>query len=93
YLTNAAGATADFLSQHRHTPALISASAAAVLWLGYFGFYALHEGSTAWSAELWSGSVFLASLLAGIIGLLVTEFTTSPNPLPAVGATSEASHD
>jgi hypothetical protein len=89
----AAGATADFLSQHRHSPALISAAAAAVLWLGYFGFYTLHEGSTAWSAELWSGSVFLASLLAGMVGLLVTDFSTSTRPLPVAETTAEASHD
>lgn len=47
-----------------------------MLWLGYFAFFTLHEGSVAWSAEVWAGSVFLGALLATAVGLLVT-------PLPA----------
>jgi len=73
----AAGATADLLARRRVPGILVCAASAAVLWLGYFAVYALDEGSVAWSAELWAGTVFLGALLAGGIGLLVT-------PLPAV---------
>ncbi|MFV1990129.1 MAG: hypothetical protein ACC652_05265 [Acidimicrobiales bacterium] len=89
----AAGAVADFLSQHRHTPALVAASSAAVLWLGYFAFYALHEGSTAWSAELWVGSVFLGSLLAGLVGLLVTPLPRSRDLVGLADSTGRLAHD
>ncbi len=72
----AAGVTADLMASRAVPAAAVCAAAVAVLWLGYFAFYALDEGSVAWSAEVWAGSVFLGALLAAAVGLLVT-------PLPA----------
>lgn len=72
----AAGITADVMGRRGVPAAAVCGAAVAVLWLGYFAFYALNEGSVAWSAEVWAGSVFLGALLAAAVGLLVT-------PLPA----------
>ena len=72
----AAGLTADAMSQRGVPAAAVCGAAIAVLWLGYFALYAMDEGSVAWSAEVWAGSVFLGALLAAAVGLLVT-------PLPA----------
>ena len=74
----AAGVTADALARRGFPAAAVCGGAAAVLWLGYFAFYALDEGSVAWSAELWAGTTFLGALLAAAVGLLVT-----PLPGPA----------
>lgn len=68
----AAGITGDVMARRGAPAAATCGAAVAVLWLGYFGFYALDEGSVAWSAELWAGSVFLGALLAAAVGLLVT---------------------
>lgn len=76
-----AGITADATAR-RLPAAAVCGAAIAVLWLGYFAFYALNEGSVAWSAEVWGGSVFLGALLAAAVGLLVT-------PLPAPAPTEE----
>jgi len=66
----AAGATADLLVRRGLPAAGVCAAGAAILWLAYFALYALDEGSVAWTAELWTGAIFLASLVAGGIGLL-----------------------
>lgn len=71
-----AGMTADLLARRGLPVAAVCGAAAAALWLGYFGVYALDEGSVTWSAELWAGTTFLGALLAAAVGLLVT-------PLPA----------
>lgn len=80
----AAGATGDLLAHRRLPPAGVCGAAVAVLWLAYFGLYALDEGPVAWAAELWAGSAFLGALLAVGIGLLVTPLpATSPWPAEA----------
>ena len=68
----AAGVTADAMTRRRLPAAAVCGAALAVLWLGYFAFYGVDEGSVAWSAEVWAGSVFLGALLAAAVGLLVT---------------------
>lgn len=73
----AAGITADLMARRRVPAAAVCGAAVAVQWLGYFALYALHEGSVAWSAELWAGTTFLGALLAAAVGLLVT-----PLPVP-----------
>lgn len=74
----AAGVTADALARRGAPAVAVCGPSVAVLWLGYFAVYALDEGSVAWSAEVWGGSVFLGALLAAVVGLLVT-----PLPAPA----------
>ena len=73
-----AGAVGDLFVRRRLPAAVVSGGAVEALWLSYFAVYALDEGSIAWVAELWAGSVFLGALLATGIGLLVT-------PLPQPG--------
>ena len=72
----AAGITADAMARRGVPAALVCGAGIAVLWLGYFALYALDEGSVAWSAEVWAGSVFLGALLATAVGLLVTPLPT-----------------
>lgn len=72
----AGGITADVMTRRAAPAAAVCGAAVAVLWLGYFAAYALHEGSVAWSAELWAGTVFLGALLATAIGVLVTSLPT-----------------
>lgn len=72
-----AGAVGDALVRRQASAAVVCAASVAVLWLSYFGLYAVDAGSVAWSAELWAGSVLLAALLAAGVGILVT-------PLPPV---------
>lgn len=74
----AAGVAADALARRGLPPAAVCGAAAAVLWLGYFAFYALEEGSVAWSAEVWAGTTFLGALLAAAVGLLVTPLPAAP---------------
>ena len=81
----AAGTTADLLASRAVPAAAVCGAAIAVLWLAYFAFYALDEGSVAWSAEVWAGTTFLGALLATAVGLLVT-------PLPASVGRASASH-
>lgn len=64
----AAGAAGDLVVA-RHQPRLAGVSVTLVMWLGYFALYQLTVGSVAWSAELWSGTVLLAGLVAGATGL------------------------
>jgi len=65
----AAGAVADVL---RERPAwLLAAAATTTLWLGYFAVYWMMETRVAWTAELWTGTVTLSALLAGLIGAAV----------------------
>lgn len=75
----AAGLAADLAVRRGWVAAATCAAAAASLWLGYFAFYALSEGSVAWSAEVWTGTLFLATLIAGAIGLLVTPLGSVPD--------------
>jgi len=71
----AAGVVMDRL---RHRPAWIAVPAGTtVLWLGYFGIYAVVEGGVAWSAELWSGTVVLSAVLAGAIAAVASVGTPS----------------
>ena len=66
----ACGALADWLLERRFALPIVCGATAALLWLGYFAAYAIEEGAVAWSAELWSGSVFLATLLSTGIGFI-----------------------
>lgn len=67
----AAGIVGDVSARRRLPAVAVCAGAVTALWLAYFGSYAVEEGSVAWAAELWVGSVFLAGLLAAAVGLLV----------------------
>ena len=79
----AAGVTADGVSRRGWPAALVCGAATGVLWLGYFAFYAVDEGSVTWTAEVWSGTAFLGSLLGGAAGLLATPLPfRSRDPLP-----------
>jgi hypothetical protein len=71
----ACGALADGLLLRRFALPVVCGATAALLWLGYFAAYAIEEGAVAWSAEVWSGSVFLATLLAAGVG-----FLAAPSP-------------
>lgn len=84
---SAAGVAADLLARRRMPPAVVTATAVAVLWLTYFGAHAIHAGAVAWSAELWTGTVFLGALLAGAVGLLATPM---PGPEPHIKAESRS---
>lgn len=64
----AAGAAGDLVVAG-HQPRLAGVSVTLVMWLGYFALYQLTVGSVAWSAELWSGTVLLAGLVAGATSL------------------------
>ena len=64
----AAGLAADLTN--RRWRVATGAAAAAVLWTGYFAVYEVAEGGVEWAAELWSGTVFLAALIAGGVGLV-----------------------
>ena len=72
-----AGVAADLLARRGVPAAVVCGSAIAVLWLSYFALYAVDEGAVAWSAEVWTGSVFLGALLAAAVGLLVTPLRAS----------------
>ena len=50
-------------------PSAAAAAAAAALWTTYFAVYQVAEGGVAWAAELWTGTVFLAALVAAGVGL------------------------
>lgn len=69
------GMAADWLLDRGAPLALACAGSVAVLWLGYFAAYALEEGAVVWSAEVWTGTAFLGTLLAAGVGFLV-----SPSP-------------
>ena len=74
----AAGVTGDLLA--RRGPQWVTAAAvAAVLWLTYFALSALAEGGVAWTAELWTGVVVLAALLAGAMGLVAARTPLPPD--------------
>jgi len=73
----AAGAAGD-LAVARRQPRLAGLAVSVVMWLGYFALYEITVGSVAWSAELWSGTVFLAGLVAAAAGL-----ATSPTAMTA----------
>jgi len=64
----AAGVAADAVATR--WPAATGAAGVTVLWTAYFGIYQVAEGGVGWTAELWTGSVFLSALLASAIGLL-----------------------
>ena len=78
----AAGVTGDLLAA-RVPRWMTAAAVAAVLWLTYFGLYAVAEGGVEWTAELWTGVVVLAALLAGAMGLVAAP-TLSPAGLAAI---------
>lgn len=79
----AAGITADALAR-RAPPWLTGGAAIAVLWLGYFALYNLGAGTVAWSAEVWTGSVFLSTLVAiGLSLLVVAQPAPAPSRSPA----------
>ena len=75
----AGGAAGDAVAR-RAVPLLTGVVTTVVLWLSYFALYQVTEGGVAWTAELWTGAVFLAALVAAGIGLL-----TAPLP-PVAGA-------
>lgn len=82
----ACGALADALLRRRFALPIVCGATAAVLWLGYFAGYAVEEGAVAWSAEVWSGTAFLATLLAAGVGFLATpspELRSARNREPA----------
>ena len=64
----AGGLAADFVSPR--LAAMAGAAGAAALWITYFAIYEMAEGGVAWAAELWTGTVFLAALIAGGVGLI-----------------------
>lgn len=76
-----AGAAGD-LAVARQQPRLAGVSVTLVMWLGYFALYQLTVGPVAWSAELWSGTVLLAGLVAGAASL-----ATSATPVPLATVT------
>ena len=69
-----AGATIDIVSGGV-TAWLACAAGMIVLWVTYFAVYELTGGGVSWSAELWTGSVVLAGLVAGCVGLLTAPLT------------------
>ena len=64
-----AGVAADLMVRNGHGR-LAGVAATLTLWIAYFGLYQSTVDTVAWSAELWSGTIVLASLVAGAIGLL-----------------------
>lgn len=64
----AGGLAADFAAPRLRVAA--GASGAAALWITYFAVYEIAEGGVAWAAELWTGTVFLAALIATAVGLV-----------------------
>lgn len=64
----AGGLAADFVA--RKLPVATGATAVATLWIAYFAIYEIAEGGVAWAAELWTGTVFLAALIAAAVGLV-----------------------
>lgn len=80
----AAGAAGD-LAVARQQPRLAGVSVTLVMWLGYFALYQVTVGSVAWSAELWSGTVLLAGLVAG-----ATSLATSGTAVSLATATQSA---
>lgn len=69
-LAGVAGGLVTDLLLERIAPSAAVAGGVIALWLAYFGLYELGEGGVAWTAELWTGAVVLAGLLAGGIGLV-----------------------
>lgn len=65
----AAGAAGD-LARRRLPLWAVPAVVTAVLWLAYFGLYAVREGAVEWSAELWSGTVVLSTGIAAGLGIV-----------------------
>lgn len=65
----AAGVVIDVLAG-RVAPPVAVAVGVTIMWLTYFGLYQVAEGGVVWTAELWTGTVVLAGLLVGGIGLL-----------------------
>ncbi|MFP5327059.1 MAG: hypothetical protein ACLGHT_06220, partial [Acidimicrobiia bacterium] len=72
----AAGAAGDLVVA-RHQPHLAGVSITLVMWLGSFALYELTVGSVAWSAELWSGTVLLAGLVAAATSLATSGVAVS----------------
>ena len=82
----AAGAAGD-LAVTKRQPHLAGVAVTVVMWAGYFALYQLTVGTVAWSAELWTGTIVLAGLVAAAIGLA----TNAPTrPLAASGEPAEA---
>jgi hypothetical protein len=73
----AAGVVIDVLAGRVAPPAAVAVGV-TVMWLTYFGLYQLAEGGVVWTAELWTGTVVLAGLLVGGIGLLAQPPTGAP---------------
>jgi len=72
----AAGAAGDVVVA-RDKPRLAGVSVTLVMWSGYFALYQLTVGSVAWSAELWSGTVLLAGLVAVATSLATSGIAVS----------------
>lgn len=66
----AAGAAADGAARRRLPDWTVPTFGVGVLWLAYFAIYEVALGGVAWTAELWTGTVTLATLLAGAIGFI-----------------------
>ena len=82
----AAGAAGD-LAVTKRQPRLAGVAVTVVMWLGYFALYQLTVGTVAWSAELWTGTIVLAGLVAAAISLA----TAGPTmPLATSGEPAEA---
>lgn len=62
-----AGAAGDRAARHALGWA-VPAITVGVLWASYFAIYQLTLGGVRWTAELWTGVVLLATLLAAAIG-------------------------
>lgn len=80
-----AGGVADLVVR-RGWAALAGTAATVALWLSYFCLYQLTVGTVAWSAELWTGTVTLAALLAVGIGLLNAALPRTDRDLSAASA-------
>jgi len=82
----AAGAAGD-LAVTKRQPRLAGVAVTVVMWVGYFALYQLTVGTVAWSAELWTGTIILAGLVAAAISLA----TAGPTmPLATSGEPAEA---
>ena len=74
------GAVADGLVEREVPLSALGAALPAVLWTTYFAFFAL-TGGMRWSAELWSGSVVMASMLGLGLAQLVSATGSFPGSL------------
>ena len=76
-----AGAATDFAAR-RIPDWVVPAVAVAVLWLSYFAIYEAALGGVTWTAELWTGAVTLATLLALAVGFIGRRTEPLRGPVP-----------